>query len=53
VLEIYSTYHKEHLVVLAGKWIKGMEGATLMPDFLPAVASSVKLTEDGASALPE
>jgi len=47
VVEIYSTYHKQHLVILAGNWIKGMEASTLMQDYLPVIASTVTLNDDG------
>lgn len=52
VVEIYSTYHKQNLVILAGTWIKGMEASTLMPDFLPAIASTVTINDEGLDAPP-
>jgi hypothetical protein len=52
VVEIYFVYHKQHLVVLTGKWIKGMEASTLMPDYLPMVASTVKIDDAGLAPPP-
>ena len=53
VLEIYTTYHKDHLVILASTWVQGMESATLMKDFLPVVAASVQIVEDNSAAPTE
>jgi hypothetical protein len=52
VVEIYSTYHKQNLVILTGTWIKGMEPATLMPELLPVIASTVKINDEGLTPPP-